>query len=851
MKSPGLLNLSALLLLLACTCACKDGLHDDLEISARADAQRSLGLAAGGNPGLPGLESPAPQLAAVLQDAHAARGPQYRPRTRHLNERGEPLFTNRLILESSPYLVQHAHNPVNWFPWGEQAFDRARSEGKPVLLSVGYSTCHWCHVMERESFEDLEIAAFINEHFIAIKVDREERPDIDAIYMRAVRILTGRGGWPMTVALTPDRQPFFGGTYFPPRDGLRLGRKGFMTVLHELKQRYEEAPDEVIQQAQDLSRRLQDRTARRGPQDIAGSKAIERAAQALARSFDRQWGGFGTNKKFPRPSHLQLLLRYHRRTGDPVALNIVDTTLRAMASGGIHDQLGGGFHRYSVDRRWFVPHFEKMLYDNAQLAVVYLEAWQSTGSEDFAKIARSILDYVQREMTHPRGGFYSATDADSPVGGQAREGGGHPHEEEGWFFTWTPAEIEALLGKNRARIISEWFGVTESGNFEGRNILMTQREGAEVAADLGISEEQLRSSIESARPVLLAAREERPPPGLDDKILTAWNGLMISAFARGGLALREERYTKSARRAASFVLEDMRKEERLHRSWRDGQLRHNAYLEDHAFLAQGLLDLHEATGELRWLEEAISLHAELQERFADSQGGAFYRTSDDHEVLLARDKPADDGSIPSGNSVALMNLLRLGEITGEPAYAKQAEQGLRAFGAQLRSGSTSMTLMLCALDFLLDRPLEVVLIGPDARADLGPMLASMSSMFLPNRSLLRAAEGHDLQAKQGQIPLLQLRSTRDGKVTAYVCREGVCKLPTNDPAEFSRQLVEVDPLREGRIDPLQYASPTGQDPAPWHYDKQGNRHWQPEHGHWHKGPPPEGKTPPSGRGTER
>ncbi len=850
MNRSGLPSLSALLLIVTYAGACTDGLHDDQELSERADAQRILSITAGGNPGLPGLESPDLQLASVLDQAVTSKGPEYEPRTRHLDEHGKPLFTNRLILESSPYLVQHAHNPVNWFPWGEQAFDRARSEGKPVLLSVGYSTCHWCHVMERESFEDPEIAAFINKHFIAIKVDREERPDVDAIYMRAVRLLTGRGGWPMTVALTPDREPFFGGTYFPPRDGLRGGRKGFMTVLRELQKRYEEAPEEVIQQAQSLSRRLQDRNARRGPQDTADSKAIEQAAQALARGFDRQWGGFGTNTKFPRPSHLQLLLRYHRRTGDPVALTIVDTTLRKMAAGGIHDQLAGGFHRYSVDRRWFVPHFEKMLYDNAQLAVVYLEAWQATGSRDFEGVARGILDYVQRELTDPRGGFYSATDADSPVPGHG-SAGGHPHEEEGWFFTWTPGELETLLGKEQARIISAWFGVTRAGNFEGRNIFMTQREGDKVAAELGISEEKLHSSIEAARPVLLAARDKRPPPGLDDKILAAWNGLMISAFARAGLALGEEGYTESARRATRFVLEHMRKEERLHRSWRGGQLRHNAYLEDHAFLAQGLLDLHEATGELRWLEEAISLHAELQERFADPQGGAFYRTSNDHEVLLARDKPASDGAVPSGNSVALLNLMRLAEITGEPGYGKQAEQGLRAFGAQLRSGSTSMTLMLCALDFLLDRPLEVVLIGPNAKSDLGPMLASMSALFLPNRSLLRAAEGRDLQAKQEQIPLLQLRSARDEKVTAYVCREGVCKLPTNDPREFKEQLTEVDPLREGRLTPLQYTDTGSRTPAPWHYDKQGNRHWQPEHGHWHKGPPPEGRVPAAGKGGGR
>ena len=835
------LSLSILFVFLV-VCGCKGGMDQEQELGKDGDAQRTLALAAGGNPGLPGLAVADPQLTEVLEAALSQRGPSYQARTRHIDEAGKPKYTNRLILESSPYLVQHAHNPVNWFPWGEQAFDRARAEGKPVLMSIGYSTCHWCHVMERESFEDPEIAAFINEHFIAIKVDREERPDVDAIYMRAVRMLTGRGGWPMTVALTPDREPFFGGTYFPPRDGDRGGRKGFLTVLRELNERYVQSPTEVIQQAQALSRRLQDRSGRLGPQDIADSKSIESAARALARSFDREWGGFGKGTKFPRPSHLLLLLRYHHRTGDSVALQIVEKTLQQMADGGIHDHLGGGFHRYTVDRRWFVPHFEKMLYDNAQLAVVYLEAWQANGNDEFAATTRGILDYVQREMTHPRGGFYSATDADSPVPGQ-KNSPGHPHEEEGLFFTWTPSELNELLSAQQAKSTAAWFGVKPGGNFEGRSILMTQRQARAVATELGISEQQLATDIEAARPVLLKARGKRPPPGLDDKILTAWNGLMISAFARAGLALREEGYTQSARSAAIFVLDHMRREERLYRSWHDGQLRYNAYLEDHAFLAQGLLDLHEATGELRWLNEAISLQAELHERFADVEGGAFYRTSDDHEVLIARDKPSNDGAIPSGNSVALLNLLRLAEITGETSYGEQAEQGLRAFGAQLRSGSTSMTLLLTAVDFLLDRPLEIVLISPNSRAKVSPMLETIGALFLPNRSLLRATEGSDLHDKQGQIPLLQSRSARGGEVTAYVCREGLCKLPTNDPGRLKEQLAETDPLRTPLPEPLQIAADEPQHPAAWHYDKTGDRHWNPEHDHWHQGQPPQGTSP--------
>jgi len=829
-----------LALLLAALAGCPDGIDTDHEVSASADANRSAGRAAGGNPSLPGMESPGNELSELLAAAVRERGQDYKPRTRHTSADGSPLYTNRLILEASPYLVQHAHNPVNWFPWGEEAFDRARTEGKPVLLSVGYSTCHWCHVMERESFEDPEIAAFLNQHFIAIKVDREERPDVDAIYMRAVRILTGRGGWPMTVAMTPDRLPFFGGTYFPARDGDRRGRKGFITILGELHERYQADPQGVLAEAETLSRRLQDRSARSGPSELADAQGIVRAVRALARSFDPQWGGFGRDKKFPRPSHLQLLLRYHRRTGDPVALTVVTKTLEKMAAGGIHDQLAGGFHRYSVDRRWFVPHFEKMLYDNAQLAVIYIEAWQATGREQFATVARGILDYVTREMTHPRGGFYSATDADSPVPGHGGSPG-HPHEEEGWFFTWTLDELRGLLGPESARLVAGWYGVTEKGNFEGRTILMTQRSPQLVARQLGVSEAALSKALTEARPILMEARNKRPPPGLDDKILAAWNGLMISAFSRAGLALDEGRYTEAAVRAANFVLGDMRRDERLYRSWHDGQLRHNAYLEDHAFLAQGLLDLHESTADLRWLEAAISLQAELHERYLDVEGGGFYHTSDDHEKLIARDKPATDGAQPAGNSVALQNLLRLAEITGEPGYQQEAERGLRAFSRQLRGGSTGLTQMLCALDFLLDRPIEVVLIVPGTQSDAGPMLASLRGRFLPNRSLLVANEGKDLRDKQVHIPLFGSRSTRGEKVTAYVCREGVCKLPTNDPVEFSRQLEEVDPLSSPAPAPLALGATGGKDPKPWHYDQDGNRHWNPDHAHWHKGPPPQSK----------
>ena len=526
-------------------------------------------------------------------------------------EGGAPRFTNRLILETSPYLLQHAHNPVDWYAWSDEAFERARREKKPVLLSIGYSTCHWCHVMERESFEDLEIAQFMNEHFISIKVDREERPDVDAIYMNAVRSLSGRGGWPMTSVLTPDRQPFFGGTYFPPRDGARGSRKGFLTILRELSEQYAADPETLVAKARETTRKLQAAAARSRPGDIPGPEAIHDRARSLADSFDSQFGGFGRAPKFPRPSSYEVLLRYHRRTGDEQALAIVTKSLDAMAAGGIYDQVGGGFHRYSTDKRWLVPHFEKMLYDNAQLVVLYLQAYQITGNDAYARVARETLTYVAREMTAPGGAFYSATDADSPTPSG--------HEEEGYFFTWTPEELAAVLGAERARIVGRYFRVTVKGNFEGRSILHTPVALDKIATELSISPERLQTEIDAARPLLYGARSKRLPPLRDDKILTSWNGLMISAFAYGALVLDDPAFAKHAERAATFLLSNLRtREGRLMRTFMDGKARHTAYLDDYAFLAQGLLDLYEATWDPGWLDSAIKLQGKLDALYWDS-----------------------------------------------------------------------------------------------------------------------------------------------------------------------------------------------------------------------------------------
>jgi hypothetical protein len=656
--------------------ACDEGAGCSKRPHAAAAPSASATQASAGDPALPGLGAPNRALLTRLWAASRDKGPDYRPRTHHFTDDGKPKYCNRLILETSPYLLQHAHNPVNWYAWGEEAFARARRESKPILLSVGYSTCHWCHVMERESFEDEEIARYLNQHFIAIKVDREERPDVDDIYMKAVQMLSGRGGWPMTAALTPERQPFFGGTYFPARDGDRGARKGFLTILKELSASYRSDRAQVVAKARETSQRIQSLAEPAPPGNVPGPEVLAIAARSLAQSFDPTWGGFGGAPKFPTPVNLELIARYHRRTGDAHAQRIVVHTLERMAAGGIYDHVGGGFHRYSTDARWLVPHFEKMLYDNAQLVPLYLWAYQVTGNRDLARVARETLDYLGREMTGPGGGFYSATDADS----QTPSG----HTEEGYFFTWTPAELQAVLGADRTKTVSAYFGVTSQGNFEGRSILHTPRPIADVAKELGTTDEALRAEIEAARRQLYSVRAKRPPPIRDDKVLASWNGLAISAFAQGAFVLGQDEYAERARRAAHFVLEKLQSSDgRLRRSYMDGKARHNAYLDDYAFLIQGLLDLYDATSELRWLKEAISLQATLDRHHFDARSGGYFMTSGDHEALLVRDKPVHDGAEPSGNSVGVVNLLRLAELTQQADYRRRAEKCFAAFSEQL------------------------------------------------------------------------------------------------------------------------------------------------------------------------
>ncbi|MFQ5415897.1 MAG: thioredoxin domain-containing protein [Myxococcota bacterium] len=745
-------------------------------VGAMAPEARSADIT---NP-LPGAESFPKAVALRMSTELDARGDGYVPRTRNVHADGSPVFTNRLVFEASPYLQQHAHNPVNWYPWGDEAFDAAKKLGRPVLVSIGYSTCHWCHVMEEESFDDPDLARFLNEHFIAIKVDREARPDIDAVYMAAIHAMNKRGGWPLNVWVTPDRKPFFAGTYFPPVN--RVGRPGFRTVLDAIRLRYAEQPEIVIAASEAvaalITRNLEGSAA--SSSEVPDRAAVDAASAAILSRIDRTWGGIGRSAKFPSTVPVRFLLHVHDRTGNPEARRLVELTLDKMAAGGIRDHIGGGFHRYTTEPRWLVPHFEKMLYDNALLALAYLEAYQALGRDEYALIAADTLDYVAAEMTDPKGGFYSATDADSATP--------NGETEEGWFFTWTPQEIEAALGSEDAAVAIAYYGVSADGNFEGRNILHTWRSAEKVAAELATTPETILARVADARGRLYAARSFRKPPHRDEKILAAWNGLMISAFAKAGFVLDRPVYTRSAQRAAAFVLDTMRKDGRLRRVSKGGRAAGPAFLEDYAFLIAGLLDLYEADFDLRWLREAIALQHMLDEHYRDDAGGGYFKTADDQERLLAREKPDSDGAIPSGNSVSAMNLLRLSELTTDDAYTDTAVLLFSSYHDLLASRPTQLPEMLTAVEFLLDATKEIVLVHSRSGDNAPEMLAALRAAYVPNRVISIVTEGDDLEQQAHLLPLVAGRVARSGKTTAYVCENRVCSFPTNDPEKFSAQL---------------------------------------------------------------
>lgn len=739
---------------------------------------------------LPGAQPLGVQLVTRLKAGWKARDPKYKPRTQHVNLDGSPHYTNRLFLESSPYLLQHAHNPLNWYPWGDEAFATARKLGRPVLLSVGYSTCHWCHVMEEESFDNEEIARYLNEHYIAIKVDREERPDIDAIYMAAVQTIAGRGGWPMTVWLTPDRTPFYGATYLPARDGDRGVETGFLSLLKEMHAIYQQEPTKVVQSATELAQIIRNNlTPSSRAQRLPDTQVLQAVIDTYRQRFDPTHGGLQRAPKFPSSLSIRLVLRHYRRTNGQPSLTMATRTLEKMSAGGIYDHVGGGFHRYATDARWLVPHFEKMLYDNALLTLAYLEGYQVTKREDFAQVAREILRYVERDMTAPDGAFYSASDADSVTSSGQRE--------EGWFFTWTPAEIAAVLSAEQARVVNAYYGVTAAGNFAGRNILHTPQPLDTVAATLTLPPENARTLIQETKERLYTARAKRPSPLRDEKILTAWNGLMISAYAQAALVLQNPRYAEQATRAADFVLTKLRKDGRLLRSYTRGGARHAGYLDDYAFMIAALLDLYEATGNARWLKEAVALEKVLEDHYEDKQAGGFFMTSNDHEVLLAREKPNYDGAEPSGNSVQALNLLRLHQFTTDDHYRVRAEKTLQAFTEILQQSPAAVSELLLAVDYHLDTPKEIVIVTPTSRADAAPFLAQLGTTFLPNRTLTVVSEGKELTEQSQLVPLVESKTAQGGKATAYVCEQKVCALPTTDPAIFAQQIRTV----RGRTEP--------------------------------------------------
>ncbi len=700
--------------------------------------------------------------------------------------------TNHLATEQSPYLLQHAHNPVNWYPWGEDAFHKARTEDKPIFLSIGYSTCHWCHVMERESFENAEIAAILNQHFISVKVDREERPDVDRIYMSFVQATTGGGGWPMSVWLTPDLKPFYGGTYFPPED--RYGRPGFASVLRSIANAWQSQRDKILESSGDitsqLAKHLEVLPSRSGaPLD---PQVLDAAFYAFRRSFDPRYGGFGEAPKFPRPSVFEFLLRYYARTNNSEALDMVLKTLDAMAKGGMHDQIGGGFHRYSVDARWFVPHFEKMLYDQAQLAVSYVEAFQITREPRYAEIARKTLEYVMREMTSPGGAFYSAEDADSGIDPAQPNIKG-----EGAFYIWTRTEVEEVLGAERAEWFCYRFGIEADGNvredphgeFTGKNILSESHSIEETAAHFGRSAEELARALEDAGRKLLAARSRRLRPHLDDKVLTAWNGLMISAFARAGSALADQRYTGAAQQAASFILEHLYDtgSGTLLRRYRSEDAAIPGFLDDYAFFAQALLDLYEANFDLRYLELAIRLTDRMRELFEDRGHGGFFSTAAGDSRLILRIKDDYDGAEPSGNSIAALNLLRLARMTGRQDYHDSADRVLAAFASRISAAPAGVPQMLAALEFRIAKPSQIVLVGEKHSPDLEELEREREDRFLPNTVVLLVDE-ESRSTLASWVPGIAEMRKLDGRAAAYVCEDFTCQLPTADRARLGELL---------------------------------------------------------------
>ena len=683
----------------------------------------------------------------------------------------EHKHTNRLQHETSPYLLQHAHNPVDWYPWSEEALTKARTENKPILLSIGYSACHWCHVMERESFEDEETARLMNERFVNIKVDREERPDLDQVYMNAVQLMTGHGGWPMTMFLTPNLVPFYGGTYFPPVD--RHNLPGFPRILQAVADAYREDPAGVAQTTTSILAELRRMNLTRESESALTVASLDLAARNIARNYESRFGGFGGAPKFPAALTLEFLLRIYHRTNNAELLEMVTHTCRRMAEGGMYDQLGGGFHRYSTDAHWLVPHFEKMLYDNALLSRLYLHVYQVTGDPFFRRVTEETLDYVVREMTDASGGFYATQDADS-------EG------VEGKFFVWSAAEIIELLGREDGALVCAYYGVTEAGNFEGENILHVARPLEIVAREQGVPVERLSAAIERSRRILFETRERRVKPGRDEKVLTAWNGLMLTSFAEAAAVLERADYREIAEHNAEFILNSLRSDDALLHVYKDGQAKQQGFLDDYACVTQGLLALYEATGALRWLEAALTHVEEMNTEFWDDAEGGFFFTARHGEQLIVRQKDFFDNATPSGNSVAAEVLLRLAVLLEKPDYQRSATTIFRLMHESLMRYPSAFGCLLSALDFHLSTPKEVVLIGDPQTAEMRALAYEVWRPFLPHKVVAQATDGASQAA--ALVPLLRDRPALGGRPTAYVCENYTCQQPVTTPQELAAQL---------------------------------------------------------------
>ena len=697
---------------------------------------------------------------------------------------------NRLIHEKSPYLLQHAFNPVDWFPWGEDAFAEARAEDKPVFLSIGYSTCHWCHVMAKEAFENKDVAALLNEYFVCIKVDREERPDIDQLYMTVIRSMTGGGGWPMSVFLTTDLKPIYAGTYFPPEP--HHGLPGFSDLLEKIHEAWVGRRNIILESAGAIADRLQKNMAGTRQEGEVSEELLDKAYQQIVATYDADFGGFGEAPKFPRPAAFHFLLRHYKRTGTKEALEIPFVTLRRMVAGGMYDHIGGGFHRYSVDRQWRVPHFEKMLYDQGQLVLRYLEAYQLTDDPVCANVARDVLNYVLRDLTGPEGAFYSAEDADS-----AEEG--HPEQHgEGLFYLWKEGEITTILGKDNGAIFNYHYGVEKEGNalqdpqneFRGKNILYIAHALEETAERFGKSTEEVAAVLDAARANLFEARKKRPRPHLDDKVITAWNGHMIGALARAFLVLREPRYLKAAEAAADFVMTRLydRENGNLQRRYRDGEAGLAGQLDDYVFLVNGLLDLYEATFNIRWLKEAVLLTGRQIELFTDEKGGGFYDTPDNDPNIPVRLKSDYDGAEPAGNSMAALNLLRLAHMTGNEDWRLLGAATLNAFAESLEEFPAALPQMLAALDFQLAGPRQIVLAGKAGTAEIEAFHSIIGKRFLPNTIVMFADNGEAQQYLARFQPFFAEIHMLDNRATAYVCENFVCREPITEAEKLAALL---------------------------------------------------------------